>query len=167
MTKSKKKKSAPSKNGRSTDVPSANTPDWKISGRVYGGDLYDIPQPHIWCWPNNHGIRRSVDVNITTWRGISLDALHFYAKVRPEQNMVWDSRELAWRVPGRGVDVSGANKEWKADANVFTRADAVAFVRAVVTTFFMDETKFLVRHGPSGIDGWPAVEQELQIDVDD
>lgn len=138
-------------------------PDWKNSSSTVGGNCWDIPLPWVMRFPNDQGVRQTVTAKVTTWRGFSMGATHFYAIVEPEPNAVWDGREITWR---RDLDSKETKKE-EFRASVHTREQAVRFVEAVLRTFYADEARYAIETEYGDVSGLEAVLKKLSRDLDD
>lgn len=64
---------------------------------TYGGHMSDIPLPIIRM--SDVGIKRTVDIRITTYRGYCLDAVHYYVGTTVSNNMIWNSDKKGWVSP--------------------------------------------------------------------
>ena len=56
--------------------------------QYYGGYIIEIPKPHIRYFDD--GRYRPVEGEVTTWRGISFGARHWYASLREVENPIWN-----------------------------------------------------------------------------
>lgn len=72
-------------------------------------------------WPSKIGELRPINVDITSWLGISPGASHYYVEVREKFNMWWCEDENCW------VELScdSGNKGYSMKADVFTLSEAV------------------------------------------
>lgn len=135
-------------------------PDWKNCSVMFGHNCWDIPEPRVLRFPNNKGVRRTVSVSVTTWRGVALGASHFNASVEPEANSVWDGLEIAWVRD----NTFPATKREAFRADVFTRAQAIGFVEIVLRTFFSDETQYSIQCSNDGTEGLEEVLKSISND---
>lgn len=142
-------------------------PDWDLYGHMSGGkigDFLEIPGEWIWRWPNDKGCRRDVNAEITTWRGMSIGASHFYAKIQIEQQQVWDPREMAWRTFDTHAHRNFAEEKFEAD--LLDRDAAVAFIEIVLRRFYMGPeyrlSSGVYLEGASGEEGLAAVMNHLR-----
>lgn len=146
------------------DTPkSEGGPDHNI-GTSYNADVYSIPQPWIFRYPNDQGDRRDVKVGVHTYRNFAFGASHFYAHVDVEENSIWDPKELTWKVGEHLAEC----KKTQYRAHVFTRKEAVEFIEMVVLKWFSDAKMYRVHTNYSEDDAtWEDVKRELMRDVDD
>jgi hypothetical protein len=141
-------------------------PDWHSPSRSSGGkpgDFWAIPEPWIWRFPNDKGCRRDVDAEITSWRGISIGASHFYAKIEVEQQQIWDPREVTWRRFDSGVHRNFAQEKYSAD--LLSRKAAIDFIELVIRRFYMGpeyRIKNMYVEGASGEEGLQALLKQLR-----
>lgn len=121
--------------------PQLAPPDWH-SAHLTDTSRYPegIPDPWIYRWPNDKGVRRTVSVDISSWRGLSLGASHYYASVEEEANQIWDGKELTWFT----CDNHPTMKKRHFKADVFTRPQAVQFIAIVLAHFFSSDTEFKI-----------------------
>lgn len=127
------------------DTPvSDGGPDWQRGHSIHGGGerLAEIPRPWIFRFPNDAGVRRDVNVEISTWRGNSIDASHYYARVELERNSIWDPINIGWRES----DQIPQCKDVFFRAHVESKADAILFIEAVVKAFYSDEKLYRLQH---------------------
>lgn len=97
-------------------------PDWSKPVTHHGGKLKDIPEPHVRRWPNKHGVKRRVEVNITSFVGIVGGARHFTPHVEVENNAIWNGEawQNAWddregygtRIDGPAFTSEKKAREW-------------------------------------------------------
>lgn len=141
-------------------------PDWNM-GTSYGGgeknSIWNIPQPWIMRYPNKAGDRQRVKIDLSSWRGISMGASHYYARVELEQNAVWDSRELTWRID----DHAEVCKPCFFRAHVFSRKEGVDFIELVVQKFFGDDKRYRLEYMYTESEKWPAIREALLNDTQD
>jgi hypothetical protein len=114
-------------------------PDWKSVHEIRNQPKhFSIPGPRIMRYPNTHGVRRDVKVQLNTWRGFSMGATHFYARVEVEPNAVWDPKELAWSTNDKATEC----KDIFYRAHVPTRAEGVLFIKMILETFYADQAQY-------------------------
>jgi len=103
-------------------------PDWTKTGtRHHGGELTDIPEPHIRLYPHE-GLRRPVRIRITQLQ------LHYHVSMVEGRNPVWDG--TGWREPNG--DAEGAGQSFHPSFDLF--ADARRFIAETVAEHFPVET---------------------------
>ena len=56
---------------------------------IYGGDLKDVPLPWIRLFDDKRR-HRCVTARVWTWVGITSGAEHYYARIREEDDPIWD-----------------------------------------------------------------------------
>lgn len=142
-------------------------PDWN-AGRSLGftGNIKVPPyDERIFRFPNDKGVRRDLNVEILSWRGISLGASHFYARIELERNQIWDPEGLRWFSPDHMPEC----KEIFYRAHVQDRNQAIEFIRLVLEAFYKDQKvyRWVLRHGlyddEDGEDlTWEKVKRSLQ-----
>lgn len=132
-------------------------PDWDSTHSMSGPGIWDIPKPWVFRFPNDKGVRRDVIIKLDTWRGMSLGATHFYARVELEENEVWNPKELAWH---RSDAVPECKKTFYR-AHVFTREDGIKFIEAVVQAFFSDLTQYRLVYMYSDNEDWETIKKAL------
>lgn len=141
----KRKKALPQPNARLA------LPDWNCDVTSFRPHSNDIPQPWIYKWPNDHNVKRDVDIQVNTWRGIAICASHYYAHIVEEPNAIWDGKEICWVTAREHPTMK--QRDFKAD--VLTLVDVETFVKTVIGAFFFDGEKyrFLIDGEPiSGIE---------------
>jgi hypothetical protein len=62
---------------------------------IHGGHLKDIPKPHR-RMSQTPDERRTVIIRITSYRGFSPGATHYYASIHVEDDAIWDTKQNAW-----------------------------------------------------------------------
>lgn len=142
-----------------TTPKSEGGPDYASSHKLHKLGLYP-PRPWVMRYPNTAGVRREVGVDVQTWRGFSIGAGHYYAKVRVEENAIWDPEKLLWYINNDLTEC----KVIRFEADVLTRAEAVEFVRVVLHTFYADKAiyKWQVRGGLyTEAEDWDTIQSEL------
>lgn len=85
-------------------------PDWNSSSSIHGGVLTDVPKPHIRKFPKK-GMKRRVEVTITSWVGTSMGAVHYTPRVEEEANPLWDSNESGWRYCWDDLEKNGTEMQ--------------------------------------------------------
>lgn len=136
-------------------------PNWHSAASVSGAGGEAIPYPYIYRFPNDKGVRRDVKIDISTWKGTgAIGATHYYAEVTPEANSIWDAQAQAWRTDTHHPLM----KERTFKADVFTRADAIKFIRLVVDNFCAGpEFRYQMQYGvPDGPDQQAAFDGNLE-----
>lgn len=81
-------------------------PNWSKDTEVYGGDIKDIPTPHIRKFPHK-GVKRRVEVHIDSFVGVVAYARHWSARVDEEHNPIWNGK--TWQKPNGDRDGYGAD----------------------------------------------------------
>lgn len=135
-------------------------PDWDSSHSTSGPGIWDIPKPWVYRYPNDKGVRRQVTIRLETWRGMSLGATHFYARVELEENEIWNPKELGWH----RSDAVPECKRTFYRAHVFTRAEGIKFIEVVINTFFSDATQYRLEYMYSESDKWADIKKALTRD---
>lgn len=141
-------------------APELAPPDWHSAHTGTIGLLGEVPEPWVWRWPNAHGVRRDVTVDVLSWVDYTPGAIHHKVTVRLEDNQVWHGRELAWLAPRRG----SRDHSVRYEANVLSRLDARRFAEGVLLTFFNNEGFYRIR-GPGGTEGFVDVLAEIERDA--
>jgi hypothetical protein len=103
-----------------------------------GGHLENVPRPHERKWPDSEEKRR-VKVDVYTWRGMSLGAVHWYGSVEEESNPVWDSSILDWRLCWDDEKATG--REFRGDFD--TKEEVVSWAKEIIGREFEPETHYL------------------------
>jgi len=103
-------------------------PDWTKAGtRHHGGELADIPEPHIRLYPHE-GLRRPVRIRIVQLQR------HYHVSIEECRNPVWDGQ--GWREPNG--DAEGAGRSFHPNFDLY--ADAKRFIADTVAEHFPAET---------------------------
>jgi hypothetical protein len=111
-------------------------------GTFYGGDLNDIDLPRVRYWPNGPR-KRPVDVKITTLRGSSIGAIHYYLTVEEAYNELWNPTEKRWVKPwDYHRDNEGCGFECKLSFTTYDQAAETA--KFLVNLLFSDESKYQI-----------------------
>lgn len=91
-----------------------------------------FPKPHVRRYPNTHGIRRHVGVNLTTYLGISLGAMHYYVKFDEDPNPVWHGYEGKWLSPQDDPPIFKGGDTYDKQLSCLTFDEALERARRVV-----------------------------------
>jgi len=118
--------------------PEEGGPDWSNHHVVKNQPGYFDIWPKIMRYPNKHGVRREVRLSITTWRGFSLGASHYYARITVESNAAWDPSLIAWHTN----DKSNECKDIFFRAHVETLDDAMNFFWVILKHFYGDQERY-------------------------
>jgi hypothetical protein len=86
-------------------------PDWKKSSTTHGGNLGNIPKPHVRKFPHK-GLLRQVEVTISSFVGVCQGARHYIPRIEEEHNPIWNSDEGSWQnawddLEGKGTVIEG------------------------------------------------------------
>lgn len=127
------------KKAPSEPKPPKEGPDRKKSVGHIGGNLAEVPLPHVRFFPFGN-YRRKVIASISSYRGISIGAKHFYANLREDDNPIWDTTVNGWRCcwddpEGRGLEL---------EQSVFTRKEAEEWIVETFRDKFSTKTHKLV-----------------------
>lgn len=78
-----------SKNIKNTPKAFDGKPDFQSEGLIHGGNLDEIPEPHVYFYPAS-GEKRKVTVKIMRYYGYGP---HYHISLKEEDNPIWDNRE--------------------------------------------------------------------------
>ena len=106
---------------------------------IYGGKIADYPEPHK-LRSEDPEYKREVIVSVTTFVGTSPGAVHWYASVEEETDLIWDEEEQKWRKCWDHPD----KYEGRRFSEQFTsEANARSWARAIAEEHFSgDKYKF-------------------------
>ena len=128
----------------------AIAPNWNADTIVHGGDLVDIPNPHVRFYRDSRR-KLPVRVSIGVFYGIGV---HFHVTIRSDADPVWNAESECWTHPWDDL------KRFRGDhvsSKFNTRKAAEEFVRLTLAdrfpkkdhTYFEDFTRarWLYREG--------------------
>lgn len=86
-------------------------PDWSKGHNSHGGDVHNIPEPHVRRYPHK-GVKRRIDVRIDSFVGVCALARHYTPTIEEEANPLWNGE--CWQScsndrDGYGVHIRGPN----------------------------------------------------------
>lgn len=146
------------------DTPvSMGGPQWENALSISGVGAFKIPEPYIMRFPNKAGVRRDVNVTVSSWRGHSVGATHYYARVELERNAIWNVERLGWHTD----NAHPACKDVFYRAHVPTKGVAITFIELIIKTFYNDEKLFRICHADGYIpkvETWEGVKALLLND---
>ncbi len=123
-------------------------PDFEKEHTHHGGELKDVPQPHVRRFPTATR-KRVITVNVTTWKGMAVGASHFYVRIEAEPNPLWDSKEGFWRVAWGDKEAHDIEYSLRCA----TELAAWEFVKCVWDTYYnSDGYKLVTKHYREPID---------------
>lgn len=100
---------------------------------IFGGNAKDYPEPHK--LKSESGEKREVTIHLLTYIGFSPGAVHYYAEVGEEDDMVWDEKENAWR---KFWDHPKELKGRVFEKQFLNEANARSWIRMIVKDHFPD-----------------------------
>ena len=99
---------------------------------MYAHDWNVLKGERIRRWPSKIGDKRGINVDISSWVGISIGAKHVNVEVAEEHNQWWSEEDNAW------VDLScdAERNGYSLKASVYTNKEAIKvakfFIRLIV-----------------------------------
>ena len=99
----------------------------------YGGKaLCTFTKPYVRYFPHPKGKRRHVEVRISTYRGISPGAMHYYVFFDEEANPLWHNKDKAWVIPCNDAETFKGGSTFDRELLCATYKEAKKRAEAVV-----------------------------------
>jgi len=105
----------------------------------YGGYANDAGGKRVYFWPKSKA-KREVQARLFSWRGVSLGAHHYYARIVLEGNWLWNWKAARWFQPWKFDKTN--SRQFSYDAE--TPQAAEDWLIATLKRKFSDRLKYLL-----------------------
>lgn len=113
-------------------------PCYPMKSSLMGGLIKEAGKKIIFYYPGPE--KRPVTMEVTTWIGYSPGAMHYYGKVKEDDNYAWNRKQNTWFQPwDKDERFIGRSFE----SNFDTEEEAYRFCRCVIRENFSPETHYV------------------------